>query len=99
MQIKTVSITPEQIQGFIAWQQEKPNRKVEIKIGEKGFTRIEVEPGNFEYPNYTVCVMESTNGFVCQFVNDPSEIDLVAARKKDLEYRVAELQKLQKESV
>ena len=91
-------ITTEQIQSFINWQQEKPGtRKVEIKIGERGFKDVlNPETGFMDKVQYTILVSDNLPSFTCQYVNDVSEIDLIGQRIKQLEKQIAELEQLER---
>ena len=94
-------ITPEQIQEFINWQQEKPeSRKVDIRIGEPGYTKVLNQvSGKMEYPGYNVSVVDRLPTIVVQIVCDVSEIDLVGIRRRELKRQIEELEKLNGEDV
>lgn len=88
-------ITIEQVAGFIAWQQEKPDsRSVKIEIEKsKGMRMVQFDDGHC-YPDFNVTVYDKKIGEV-QFVNDPAEIDLIGERKKRLQNDIAKLQALE----
>lgn len=93
MKNKNLMITPEQLFGFIKWQQEKPGRKIEIRIENSiGYPRIKLDDGTEAYRDYRVTAIEEAE---VQFVYDPSEIKSVAEiRRIQLEKEIQRLSDL-----
>lgn len=68
------------LEGFIKWQQ-AGNRSVDIRIGNSVNNEIKIWCWDYDLG-------------VGQHVNTPEEIDLISVKKRELQAKIAELEKL-----
>ena len=73
------------VNGFITWQKQG-RRSVDIKIGNSVDNEIKIWCWDYDLG-------------VGQHVNTPEEIDLISVKKRELQAKIAELEKLENTSI